>query len=338
MSIKKLHQIASALPGILLVLLSASVTLAADASFSWLPNTESNLAGYRIHYGQSSRNYDSAVDVGLAAPEADGRVHYTVTGLTAGTTYYFAATAYDTDGQESEYSTEVVWTAPDDAGGGAIPVAEMAASPASGSAPLEVNFDGSGSMDPDGQTLTYIWNFGDGSSATTLTAQTSHIYSVAGEYTATLKIDDGTDVSAEVGLTITVTPATSGGSGTSSPVAVIEADRTSGAAPLAVSFDGSGSTSSTANGAIVQYAWSFGDGSTGTGATLQHTYTTAGTYTVTLTVTDDASRHVATTMTITATADTGGSTTLPPTGGTSDQHAAPSRPNLLPIYKLLLLK
>ena len=56
-------------------------------------------------------------------------------------------------------------------------------------------------------------------------------------------------------------------------------------ANLSCSFDASGSTDS--DGSIVTYAWSFGDGSSGSGVTVSHTYGTAGTYTVTLTVTDE---------------------------------------------------
>jgi subtilisin len=55
---------------------------------------------------------------------------------------------------------------------------------------------------------------------------------------------------------------------------------------LACDFDGS--TSSDSDGSIASYAWDFGDGSTGSGATVSHTYGAAGDYTVTLTVTDDA--------------------------------------------------
>ena len=54
---------------------------------------------------------------------------------------------------------------------------------------------------------------------------------------------------------------------------------------LTASFDGTGSSDD--DGTIASYAWNFGDGTTGTGATPQHTYATAGTYTVTLTVTDN---------------------------------------------------
>lgn len=58
-----------------------------------------------------------------------------------------------------------------------------------------------------------------------------------------------------------------------------------GSTPLQVVFDASGSTDS--GGAIVLYAWRFGDGDTGSGAQVSHQYTTAGTYTARLTVTDD---------------------------------------------------
>jgi PKD repeat protein len=60
---------------------------------------------------------------------------------------------------------------------------------------------------------------------------------------------------------------------------------TSNCDQLNCAFDGSGS--SDPDGTVQSYAWDFGDGSTGTGATPQHAYTGAGTYTVKLTVTDD---------------------------------------------------
>ena len=60
---------------------------------------------------------------------------------------------------------------------------------------------------------------------------------------------------------------------------------TSQATFLSASFDGNASTDS--DGSVTGHTWSFGDGTTGTGATTQHTYAAAGTYTVTLTVTDD---------------------------------------------------
>lgn len=80
------------------------------ANFAWSPNPESNLAGYKIYYGTETRMYTASVDVGLPAT-VDGRVPASLSGFIPGITYYFAATAYDTDGFESDYSTEVVWTA-----------------------------------------------------------------------------------------------------------------------------------------------------------------------------------------------------------------------------------
>jgi PKD repeat protein len=67
--------------------------------------------------------------------------------------------------------------------------------------------------------------------------------------------------------------------------AVISATPASGVTPLAVSFNGTGSTDS--GGTITSYSWNFGDGATGSGATVSHTYTATGTFTATLTVTDN---------------------------------------------------
>ncbi|MBI3804575.1 MAG: beta-propeller fold lactonase family protein [Nitrospirae bacterium] len=69
------------------------------------------------------------------------------------------------------------------------------------------------------------------------------------------------------------------------PTARMTATPTSGAPPLAVQFNGG--TSSDPDGKIASYIWSFGDGASGTGAAVQHTYSNAGSYTAKLTVTDD---------------------------------------------------
>ncbi len=68
----------------------------------WDANTESNLAGYKLHYGSTSGNYNSVIDVGNVTEY----VFFTNPTITDGL-YYFAATAYDTDGEESPYSNEV---------------------------------------------------------------------------------------------------------------------------------------------------------------------------------------------------------------------------------------
>lgn len=72
--------------------------------------------------------------------------------------------------------------------------------------------------------------------------------------------------------------------GAAAPSASFTAAPTSGVAPLPVSFDAS--TSSDSDGSIASYNWSFGDGAIASGMTTSHSYTRAGTFTATLTVTD----------------------------------------------------
>jgi hypothetical protein len=72
----------------------------AQVTLAWDRNTEIDLAGYKIYYGTGSRVYNWFIDVGNVTT-------HTVTGLADGSTYYFAATAYDTSNIESTYSVEV---------------------------------------------------------------------------------------------------------------------------------------------------------------------------------------------------------------------------------------
>ncbi len=69
------------------------------------------------------------------------------------------------------------------------------------------------------------------------------------------------------------------------PTASFTSSVTNGTAPLNVTFDAS--ASSDPDGTVTSYAWDFGDGTTGTGATASHTFTKPGTYAVRLIVTDD---------------------------------------------------
>jgi glucose/arabinose dehydrogenase len=73
--------------------------------------------------------------------------------------------------------------------GNLAPVAVASASPTSGPTPLTVNFSSAGSVDPEGQPLTYAWTFGDGS--TSSAANPAHTYAQAGQYTARLAVSDG---------------------------------------------------------------------------------------------------------------------------------------------------
>ena len=84
------------------------------------------------------------------------------------------------------------------------------------------------------------------------------------------------------------------------PVAIAAANPTSGDIPLNVSFSSSGSTDP--DGSIVSYAWDFGDGATATQPNPSHTYTVAGSYVATLTVTDNLGATTTQTALVKATA------------------------------------
>jgi hypothetical protein len=77
----------------------------AQVTLTWDPNSEPDLAGYKLYYGDSSGNYTNVIDVG-------NEIVCTVNDLLPGETYYFTATAYNTQGFESDYSNEVVYTVP----------------------------------------------------------------------------------------------------------------------------------------------------------------------------------------------------------------------------------
>ena len=90
---------------ILLLFIHISIVHSAQVTLAWDPNTEQNLAGYKIYYGTSSSNYTMGVDAG-------NNTTYTLSGLGNGITYYIAATAYDTEGYESGFSNELSFTTP----------------------------------------------------------------------------------------------------------------------------------------------------------------------------------------------------------------------------------
>ncbi len=86
--------------GIFVFILTVGQLFSASVVVSWDPNTESDLSGYKVYYGNSSRNYTVVIDVGNVTS-------YTIDNLQEGLTYYFAVTAYDFSGNESAFSEEV---------------------------------------------------------------------------------------------------------------------------------------------------------------------------------------------------------------------------------------
>jgi PKD repeat protein len=172
-----------------------------------------------------------------------------------------------------------------------LPIASFTFSPSAPITGQNVTFNGSGSRDPAGGSITgYSWAFGDGTTATGVSA--THAYAIAGTYTVKLTVTDSDSETASTTRTIIVT------STDKQPVAAFTFSPGSPTVGQPVAFDGSGSNDP-AGGSIAGYSWAFGDGATATGVSPTYSYGTPGTYTVTLTVTDSDSETATTTQTVT---------------------------------------
>src|SRR5947207_11367549 len=106
---RRARSAARALCAVVIVLLvgAASPAYAATATVTalWNPNTESNVAGYKLSFGTQSGVYTTVIDVGNVTT-------WLVPNLTAGQRYFFAVQAYDTSALLSPFSTEVIYDAP----------------------------------------------------------------------------------------------------------------------------------------------------------------------------------------------------------------------------------
>ncbi len=92
---------------IVIIMLLPAIAFAATIQVNWNPNTEEDLAGYRLYVGTASGQYGEPVDVGNVTG------HVMEITPQYGGTYYFAVTAYDTSGNESGYSDEATCFVPD---------------------------------------------------------------------------------------------------------------------------------------------------------------------------------------------------------------------------------
>jgi PKD repeat protein len=141
------------------------------------------------------------------------------------------------------------------------PVAAFASAPSG----LTVQFTDQSTGTPP---LTYAWNFGDGT--TSAEQNPSHTYASAGTYTVTLTVTNSAGVSSTATATVSVAvPAAAAFASVITGLTVQFTDQSTGTPPLTC-------------------AWNFGDGTTSAEQNPSHTYASAGTYAVTLTVTNSA--------------------------------------------------
>lgn len=147
------------------------------------------------------------------------------------------------------------------------PDAAFSGTPTSGNFPLGVTFTDSSTGTP----TSWSWNFGD--SGTSTSQSPSHTYNAAGSFTVALTVTNavGTDTETKSNYITANTPV---------PVAAFSANTTSGVKPLTVAFTDTSTNSPTS------WSWDFGDSSTSTLQNPTHTYSTAGTYTVSLIATN----------------------------------------------------
>lgn len=156
-----------------------------------------------------------------------------------------------------------------------IPLPVFSASPTSGSAPLLITFTDASTGSP----ASWSWSFGDGNSSTLENPTDTYVNN--GTYSVTLTETNslGTNATTMTGYIVV---------GATAPVAGFTANPSSGTAPLMVQFTDSSTNTPTS------WSWNFGDGGLSSVQDPVHTYSTAGTYTVTLTAANAEGSNVAT--------------------------------------------
>jgi len=275
--------------GLLLITPGALAQSTLTASFTTTP--ASPVAGQTVTFDGSAST----------APAGDSITSYlwnfgdgnSQTTTTATTTHVFAKqgtftatlTVVDAHGNASAPASEKIVVVP----ATSVPVARFTVTPKSPTQGQTAVFNGSKSSDADGAAITtFRWNFGDGTTATTSTPTTSHVYALNGKYAASLAVVDARGV-------------------TSTPVTVVIKVKKPTvykvpAPPKAhftfvpgrpkvgegVQFNGSKSTGG--KQPVTKYMWTFGDGATAASQfpTVIHRYRHTGRFTVQLVVENSA--------------------------------------------------
>ncbi len=185
----------------LILFLCMSNVYSAQATLSLNPNSESDLAGYKVYYGNSSGSYNFNVDAG-------NQRSYTISNLVEGEVYFFAATAYDFSGNESGYSNEVSYDVPTGSGSGNLApdgTIDMPVGNQTINVGDSVNFTGTGT-DPDYDILTYLWDFGDPEITDSTLEDPGFItFNTAGDFIVTFTVTDSLGLSDPTPTTRTIT-------------------------------------------------------------------------------------------------------------------------------------
>ncbi|MBI4393611.1 MAG: PKD domain-containing protein [Euryarchaeota archaeon] len=161
----------------------------------------------------------------------------------------------------------------------AAPLADFDASPTPATTGVPVDFTDL-SADSDGIIVSWSWDFGDGASSAA--EDPTHAYASSGTFIVTLTVMDDDGATASASQTVTVeepAPAPN-----VPPIADFTASPQSAIVGASISFS---DMSSDTDGTIVSWQWDFGDGVTSGEMDPTHAFSLPGSFTVTLTVTDD---------------------------------------------------
>jgi len=266
--------------------IAVSATDSADnlASFSSTgPEVELAAPGLNIYSTYKKGGYATKSGTSMACPHVTGTAALVIASGVSGAAavrQQLTSTAEDIGAADSWYGYGLVDADEAAPSTNEPPVAD-ASGPYAGDEGSSIEFDGSGSSDPDGTIDSYDWNFGDGTTGTG--SNPTHTYVDDGEYTVTLTVMDD-----------------EGGTGTNNADAIISnvAPTADAGGPYtgyvgqAVTFAGSATDPGTVD--VLTYVWDFDYGGTFTvvesGVDLtnpSHTYDSEGSYTVALCVSDD---------------------------------------------------
>lgn len=157
-----------------------------------------------------------------------------------------------------------------------LPNGQLQVTPTRGKEPLTVTLDASNSSDSDGEIRSCTYHFGDGTSETNSCGPVTHVYNLPGGYeTSVIVTDDDGGVDNVLGPDVLVAR-------NNQPRPKFSTKAVNGQ-PRTFQF----TDQSSDDGKIVTWLWTFGDGGTSIERNPRHTYAAAGTFQITLTVTDD---------------------------------------------------
>ncbi len=246
--------------------LIAPVEITFDASDLPYDSAKYDIISYVWDFDDGQGGPGSSVETHRYEKKGDGRYDVTLT---------LTFLDKDTGEESTETLTELVTIADEKV------AAVIEADVTSGDAPLEVTFDGSQSVDPDGEITSYAWQV-DGSGFEEGESTYTHTFEQVGVYTVELRATNqkGDFDVAEEKITV---------SAGKTPVAQIDVLNGDGGVfyvNKTYTFDASGSSSPGGN--IVSYEWDFGDGtSKARSRTAQHAFAEEGNYKVLLDITDE---------------------------------------------------